>query len=309
LIEKEVPQENSDMGFVMPSVRILDNMQLEPNDYVLKIKEVESGRGTLFMDQFMVMNPTGEQIDLPGTQTTEPTFGLPATWIDASMRDEATFKGYTVVDPVAVISTHLTETLTIHMSELLSYAEVQKLLDELPEAQKKLLDDIVPNQISVIGIQRVFQTLLNERVSIRDLASILEGIAEATGFTQNTQMITEHVRTRLARQTCAGYVSAQGHLPLITLTPQWEQEFAESLIGEGDDRQLAMVPSRLQEFIAALRIAFEDASNIGEAPVLLTSPGIRPFVRSIVERFRSQTPVLSQNEIHPRAKLKTVAQV
>jgi flagellar biosynthesis protein FlhA len=299
----------SDMGFVMPSVRILDNMQLSANDYVIKIKEVEAGRGMLFVDKFMVMNPSGDQIDLPGTQTTEPTFGLPATWIDANMRDEASFKGYTVVDPVAVISTHLTETLKAHMSELLSYGEVQKLLDELPEQQKKLLDDIVPSQISVTGIQRVLQTLLSERVSIRDLAAILESIAEATGFTQNIQMITEHARTRLARQICASHNSPDGYLPLVTITPQWEQEFAESLIGEGDDRQLAMVPSRLQEFIAAVRGAFEEAGSKGESPVLLTSPGIRPFVRSIIERFRSQTPVLSQNEIYPRAKLKTVAQV
>ncbi len=302
-------QMASDMGFVMPSVRILDNMQLSANDYVIKIKEVEAGRGMLFVDKFMVMNPSGDQIDLPGTQTTEPTFGLPASWIDASMRDEASFKGYTVVDPVAVISTHLTETLKTHMSELLSYGEVQKLLDELPEQQKKLLDDIVPSQISVTGIQRVLQTLLSERVSIRDLAAILEAIAEATGFTQNIQMITEHVRTRLARQICASHNSPEGYLPLVTITPQWEQEFAESLIGDGDDRQLAMVPSRLQEFIAAVRSAFEEAGSKGESPVLLTSPGIRPFVRSIIERFRSQTPVLSQNEIYPRAKLKTVAQV
>ena len=195
------------------------------------------------------------------------------------------------------------------MSELLSYGAVQKLLDDLPEMQKKLLDDIVPSQISITGIQRVLQALLTERVSIRDLPSILEGIAEATGFTQNIQMITEPVRTRLARQICSAHVSPEGHLPLVTLTPQWEQEFAESLIGEGDDRQLAMVPSRLQDFITELRTAFEKAGNQGEAPVLLTSPAIRPFVRSIVERFRAQTPVLSQNEIHPRAKLKTVAQV
>jgi len=298
-----------DMGFVMPPVRILDNMQLPANAYVLKLKEVEAGRGTLYVDQFMVMNPIGGQIDLPGTQTTEPTFGLPATWIDASMRDEASFKGYTVVDPVAVISTHLTETLKTHMSELLSYGGVQMLLDDLPELQKKLLDDIVPTQITITGIQRVLQTLLAERVSIRDLPTILEGIAEATGFTQSIQMITEHVRMRLARQICATYVAGEGYLPLVTLTPQWEQEFAESLIGDGDDRQLAMVPSRLQEFISSVRAAFEEAGGKGESPVLLTSPGIRPFVRSIVERFRSQTPVLSQNEIHPRARLKTVAQI
>ncbi|MCG8561574.1 MAG: flagellar biosynthesis protein FlhA [Hyphomicrobiales bacterium] len=299
----------SDMGFVMPAVRILDNMQLEPNAYVIKVKEVEAGTGTLMPDNLMVMNPTGGQIELPGMHTTEPTFGLPATWVESSLRDEAALRGYTVVDPVTVISTHLTEILKSHMSELLSYSEVQKLLDELSDRERKLLDDIVPTQISVTGIQRVLQTLLTERVSIRDLPTILEGIAEAAGFTQSIQTITEHVRTRLARQICSSFVSPDGFLPLITLTPQWEQEFAESIVGDGDDQQLAMVPSRLQAFIKAVRASFEEAAAQGQAPVLLTSPGIRPFVRSIVERFRSQTPVLSQNEIHPQAKLKTVAQV
>ncbi|MGI9383280.1 MAG: flagellar biosynthesis protein FlhA [Methyloligellaceae bacterium] len=299
----------SDMGFVMPAVRILDNMQLEPNNYVIKVKEVDAGSGALMPDNLMVMNPTGGQIELPGMHTTEPTFGLPATWVESSLRDEASLKGYTVVDPVTVVSTHLTEILKAHMSELLSYSEVQKLLDELTDREKKLLDDLVPAQISVTGIQRVLQTLLTERVSIRDLPTILEGIAEAAGFTQSIQIITEHVRSRLARQICASFVSADGYLPLITLTPQWEQEFAESIVGDGDDQQLAMVPSRLQAFIKAVRASFEEAATQGQAPILLTSPGIRPFVRSIVERFRSQTPVLSQNEIHPQAKLKTVAQV
>lgn len=299
----------TDLGFVMPSVRILDNMQLGPNDYVIKVKEIEAGRGTLFPEQFMVMAPDGGQIDLPGTHTTEPTFGLPATWIDANLRDEAAFKGYTVVDPVTIISTHLTETLKAQMAELLSYGEVQKLLDELGDRERKLLDDIVPAEITVTGLQRVLQRLLSERVSIRDLPAILEAVAEATSFTKNIQGITEHVRARLARQICASYTSVDGYLPLVTMTPQWEQAFAESLTGEGEDAQLAMVPSRLQEFIQAVRTGFEEAAAKGESPVLLTSPGIRPFVRSIVERFRAQTPVLSQQEIHSQAKLKTVAQV
>ncbi len=297
------------MGFVMPSVRILDNMQLQANEYIIKVKEVDAGTGNLFPNQYMVMNPTGEQIDIPGTHTKEPTFGLPATWIDADRRDEASFKGYTVVDPVTVLATHLTEILKAHMPELLSYSEVQKLLDELSERDKKLLDDIVPGQISVTGIQRVLQTLLGERISIRDLPTILEGVAEASGFTSNIQLITEHVRTRLARQICAQHFNPQGYLPLVTLSPQWEQEFAEALVGDGEEQQIAMAPSRLQEFIQAVRQGFEEAGGQGEAPVLLTSPRIRPYVRSIVERFRAQTPVLSQNEIHPQARLKTVAQV
>lgn len=298
-----------DMGFVMPAVRILDNMQLAGNEYVIKVKEIEAGRGNLHPDQYMVMDPAGRAIELPGTHTTEPTFGLPATWIDASLRDEAAFKGYTVVDPVTVVATHLTEVLKANMAELLSYAEVQKLLDGLPEKQKKLLDDMVPAQITLTGIQRVLQMLLAERVSIRDLATILEGIAEAVGHTRNVLFITEHVRARLARQLCAAHMSPRGYLPLVTLTPRWEQNFAEALVGSGDERQLAMAPSLLQEFIAGVRKAFESAAAAGESPVLLTSPGIRPFVRQIIERFRAHTPVMSQNEVHPRARLKTVAQV
>ena len=299
----------AELGVVMPPVRILDNVQIEANDYIIKIKEVEAGRGLVYPNLYMAMDPMGKQIDLPGAHTTEPTFGLPATWIEAALREEASIKGYTVVDPSTVMSTHLTETLRANVSDLLSYADVQKLLSELPKEQGKLVEDIVPGQITVSGIQRVLQTLLAERVSIRDLPSILEGIAEATGFTRSPQSIAEHVRTRLARQICAQYQAPGGYLPLIALSPKWEQEFGEALVGEGDNRQLAMAPSKLQEFVVAVRDAFEEAARMGEVPVLLTSPPIRPFVRSIVERFRSHTTVMSQSEIHPRARLKTVASI
>ena len=299
----------SEMGFVMPSVRILDNMQLEASSYMIKVKEVEAGKGEVHIGQFMVMDPQGRQVDLPGAHTTEPTFGLPATWIDASLREEADFKGYTVVDPATVISTHLTEILKSNMAELLSYAEVQKLLDELPPDHQKLVDDIVPSQISVTGIQRILQALLGERISIRDLATILEGVAEAASFTSDPTQITEHVRSRLSRQICAINQGPQGYLALLALSPQWEMKFGESLVGQGDERQLAMAPSDLQDFITGVRDRFEEAALDGEMPVLLTSPGVRPYVRSIVERFRPQTVVLSQSEIHPQAKLKTVGQV
>ena len=257
----------------------------------------------------MVMNPSGGQIDLPGMHGTEPTFGLPATWIEASLREQAQFKGYTVVDPVTVLATHLTEILRSNVSELLSYAEVRKLLDELGEHESRLLEEIVPAQISYTGIQRVLQMLLNERISIRDLPTILEGVSEATGYTNNVQMITEHVRARLARQISAAHTSPNGYMPLITLTPQWEHAFIEAIVGDGDNRELAMAPSKLQDFIRAVQTAIEQASTQGEPAVIITSPGIRPFVRSIVERFRNQTAVLSQNEIHKSAQLKTIAQI
>ena len=298
-----------EMGFVMPAVRILDNVQLDANSYVIKIKEVESGTGKVWHGQYMVMDPAGKQVTLPGVHTTEPTFGLPATWIEAALKEEASVKGLTVVDAATVLATHLTELIKANMSELLSYGEVQKLLKELPKEQGELIKDIVPSQITISGIQRVLQILLAERVSIRDLATILEGIADGVAATRNPAMLAEHVRARLSRQLCAQHTTAAGYLPIIALTAKWEQAFAESIVGQGDDRSLAMQPSKLTEFINLIREKFEQAARDGEAPVLVTSPGIRPFVRGIVERFRAQTSVLAQSEIHPRARLKTVASI
>ena len=299
----------AEMGFVMPSVRILDNVQLDANSYVIKIKEVDSGNGKVWYGQFMVMDPTGKQVTLPGVHTTEPTFGLPATWIEASLKEEASVKGYTVVDSATVLATHLTELIKANMSELLSYGEVQKLLKELPKEQSELIKDIVPSLITISGIQRVLQILLAERVSIRDLSTILEGIADGLASTRNPMMLAEHVRGRLSRQLCAQHTSPAGYLPIIALTAKWEQVFAESIVGQGDDRNLAMQPSKLTEFINLVREKFELAAREGEAPVLVTSAAIRPFVRGIVERFRAQTSVLAQSEIHPRARLKTVASI
>jgi flagellar biosynthesis protein FlhA len=299
----------TELGFVMPPVRILDNMQLEPNDYVVKIKEVDAGKGRIYANQLMVMDPMGKEITLPGHHTTEPTFGLPATWIDLALRDEAELKGYSIIDPSTVISTHLTEVLKANVADLLSYANVQSLLAGLPKDQQKLVEDIVPSSISVSGIQRVLQHLLGERISIRDLPTILEGIAEVAGAGRTTQMIAEHVRSRLARQICAANLGPDGNLPLLTLSPQWERDFAEAMVGDGADRHLAMAPSRLQQFILAIQQGFENAAQIGELPVLITSPSVRPHVRAIIERFRPQTVVMSQNEVHPRIRLRTIGAV
>ncbi|MCH8862640.1 MAG: flagellar biosynthesis protein FlhA [Proteobacteria bacterium] len=298
-----------EMGFVMPSVRILDNMQLPANTYALRLKETEVGRGDIRPGMLLVMDPRGEPVTLSGESTTEPAFGLPATWVDPSQREEASFRGYTVVDAATVVTTHLTEVIKDNMSELLSYAETQKLLDDLPPEHQKLLADMVPANISHSGIQRVLQNLLSEMVSIRDLPAILEGISEATGYTQNILGITEHVRGRLSRQISSANTNADGFIPLVTMSPEWEKEFAESIVGQGDDKQLAMAPSKLQDFIAKVRITFEQHAAKSEVPVLLASPAARPFVRSIVERVRPATVVMSQSEIHPKAKIRTLGQI
>jgi len=299
----------TEVGFVMPSVRIQDNMQLPANTYVIRIKEIEAGRGDLRPKMLLVMDPRGEEISIPGEKTTEPTFGLPAMWIEEANREEALFRGYTVVDPATVVTTNITELIKDNMSELLSYSETQKLLDEIDKDHQKLVADTIPAMISLGGIQRILQNLLAERISIRDLPTILEGVYEACGNTRNVMMITEHVRARLARQISNMNTNDQGFIPLVTLSPGWEQSFAESLVGQGDDRQLSMAPTRLQEFITQLRSTFERQAMMGEQPILLTSPTIRPFVRSIVDRFRPMTVVMSQNEIYPKAKIKTVGQI
>jgi flagellar biosynthesis protein FlhA len=281
-------QVAADMGFVMPAVRIQDNMQLPANGYVVRIKDIEAGRGEVRPNMLLVMDPRGDKIALPGEDTNEPTFGLPAMWVDAGMREEAQFKGYTVVEPSTVVTTHLTEVIKDNMAELLSYA------------------DLVPNQISTGGIQRVLQNLLRERVSIRDLPTILEGIADACGYTRNVTFITEHVRTRLARQISESNTGDRGYLPIVQLSPNWEQAFAEALRGEGEEKQLAMPPSKLHEFILAFNQAFERQAMLGETPVLMCSPITRPYIRSIVERVRPVTVVMSQNEVHAKARIKTV---
>ncbi len=298
-----------DMGYVLPAVRIQDNLQLPANTYYVRIKEIEAGRGEVRPGMLMCMDPTGAPITLPGESTVEPTFGLPAMWIDEQYREEAHFKGYTVVDAPTVITTHITEIIKENMSDLLSYAETQKLLDELPKEYQKLVADVIPGQVSIGGLQRVLQALVSERVSVRDLPTILEGIAEATAYTKNIAFITEHVRSRLARQICDQNTNSSGFVPLVTLSPEWEQAFGEALVGDGEERQLAMAPTRLQEFISAVRDTYEKVGLSGETPVLLTSPVVRPYVRSVIERFRPQTTVMSQNEIHPRAKIKTLGSV
>lgn len=299
-----------DMGYVLPAVRIQDNLQLPANTYTVRIKEIESGRGEVRPGMLMCMDPTGAVITLPGESTTEPTFGLPAMWIDEQHREEAHFKGYTVVDAPTVITTHVTEIVKDNMSDLLSYAETQKLLDEMAPEYQKLVGDVIPSQLTIGGLQRILQNLVSERVSVRDMPTILEGIAEAAVYTKNVAYITEHVRTRLARQICDQNTNVNGFVPLVTLSPDWEQSFTDALVSTGgDDKQLAMAPTQLQEFISSVRDIYADFSKEGESPVLLTSPNIRPYVRSVIERFRPQTCVMSQNEIHPKARIKTLAQV
>lgn len=298
-----------DIGFVTPPVRILDNMQLGPNDYVIRLKEQEAGRGSVRPGQFLIMDPSGRRLDFVGEMTKEPAFGLDAMWIDESQRQTAALRGLTVVDAATVLTTHLTEIIRTEAPALLSYAETKKLLDTLSDKHRQLVTDLVPSVVSISTIQRVLQALIAERVSIRDLPSILEAIAEAVPGGGGVTHIAEHVRARLARQICGALKGADGAAPIVTLSSEWERAFAENLIGSGDDRQLSMAPTRIQEFVGAVLRKLEEAAASGYAAALVTSAAARPFVRSVIERVRPQTMVLSQNEIHPQIRLRNLGSI
>jgi flagellar biosynthesis protein FlhA len=297
-----------DFGFVLPSVRIIDNMALQANEYVVYIKETEAARGEIRLDKLLVINADGGNLGISGEETREPVFNLPALWIDRALRDEAGVRGLTVVDCGTIITTHLTELVKDNIADLLSFTETHKLITEIHKDSEKLVSEIVPSKISISGVQRILQNLLSEGISIRDIPTIMEGIAEAAPLHQNLTLMTEHVRSRLARQISAQQ-TREGTIPILTLSAHWDNEFAESIVGQGEDRHLAMAPSSLQAFIASVRETYDRLAANGDIPCMLTNPSIRPFVRSIIERVRPATVVLSQNEIHARARVRALGTI
>ncbi|NBX86146.1 MAG: flagellar biosynthesis protein FlhA [Proteobacteria bacterium] len=300
-----------DLGFVIPSVRIQDNLRLKPGDYEIWVKETKAGGGTLEPGMLLAMDPTGGNASaVEGKLTTEPTFGLPAKWIADSQRETAQFNGYTVVDNSNVIVTHLTEIVKDNLSDLMNRQELDKLLDELRPSHGKLIDELMPDKLSKAVLQKVLQNLLRERVAIRDLPTILEALAEVVPAQRNLTLLTEHVRTRLGRQLTSQFLTTDGTLPIISLSPAWEKEFSEAIIAldkDGTERQLAMAPDKIQSFLRTAQDTFTRQFNSGNSPILLTSAQVRPFARLLTERALPTVPVLAQTEISPKAKLRTLA--
>jgi flagellar biosynthesis protein FlhA len=296
------------MGFILPPVRVQDNMELPPNAYCFRIKELEAGKGELRPGMLLAINPAGGFADVEGERTNEPAFGLPAIWISELKRQEAILKGCTVVDLPSVLITHLTELIRGNLEELLSYAETQKLLDGLPKEHQRLVTDLIPSLISTGAVQRVLQGLLAERVSIRDLPTILEGIQEAcSGGARTIQAILAQVRIKLARQISMANTGPNGYIPALPLSAEWEAEFAESIVPQGEERQLAIAPSRLREFVKNLNAVFDAVP--GENPVVVCSSLIRPHVRLVIARSRPTTAVLAQQEIHAKSRLRALGSI
>jgi len=299
----------SDYGFVLPGVRIKDDPSLPPNNYAICLQGVETARGDVRPVMTMVIDPTGAEIDLPGEKTREPTFGLNAVWVDETRAAEAEMRGLTVVDPESVITTHLTEVIKEHMPEILTYSATQELIEAQPKDYQKLLSDSSSSSPGVL-LQHVLQSLLSERVSIRNLPRIIEAVAEASATTQNLRRIIEHVRSKLAKQICQSLVDDQGYVPVITIGADWDRELANSVTTDAkDEDSFLMSPQRVQEFVLAVRQEIQKFSSGDHWPALLVAPSTRPYVRSILERVSPMTAVISHNEVHRKASLRTVGNV
>jgi flagellar biosynthesis protein FlhA len=300
----------TDLGFVLPSVRIQDNVELEPYNYVFALKEISAGAGELRPMMMLAISPGDQALELPGEATVEPTFGLPARWIAPALADQARSANWTVVDPATVLTTHLAEVVKENIAEFLSYTETQKILATLPQDQQKLVADLIPSTITVGGLQRVLQMLLAERISIRDMPTILEAVQEACSSNlKSIGSIVAHVRTRLSRQISDSLIGPAGYVPVIVLSPEWEDTLAGSLVGPPDDRQLALGQEKLREFLDRLRVVVDSAVNNGEKPALMTSMQVRYHVHSIIDRIRMNVPVIAQAEVHRRARVKVVGTI
>ena len=298
-----------DYGFLLPPVRLKDNMDLPSGAYSLQVQGVEVARETLMLGRQLAFSPSGEKLVIPGDDTLEPSFRIPARWIDHAQRAEAVRQNLTVVDIETVLVTHLAETVKAHMSQLMTYAATQKLLEGLGAEHQKLVSDLVPGVVSVATVEKVLSSLLAERVSIRHLPVILEAIHEAAGFTRNPSLIAEHVRARLSLQICRALQGEDGLIAVLPLSPQWERELSEAVIADGDARSFVLPPSRAQDFVQAVRTRLGAAAARGSWPAILTGTDIRPFVRAMIERINPGIAVISHAEVHARGRLRTVDQI
>ena len=298
----------TDLGFVVPPVRIRDNLQLKPAAYGIKIRGQVVARDEIVTGHFLAMNPGTATGALAGVATTEPTFGLPAQWIPADERERAQVLGYTVVDPSSVITTHLTETIRRHARDLLGRQEVQALVDLLKPTHPSVVETLLPNLLPLGTVQKVLQNLLAEGVSIRDLALILEVLADAAPAAKDPLLLTEYVRQALRRAICRELTGSEAVLKVFTLSPALEQRLADGVADGDQGRYLALDPRTAQRLIEAIaRTIGQDAPD--GTPVVLCNPAIRPHLKRLTERYLPHLAVLSYNEIGPEVTLKALAMV
>ena len=295
-----------EMGMVIPPMHIRDNLQLKPNQYSIIIKGVEVAGGELMPGYYLAMNPGDVKAEIEGIPTKEPAFGIPALWVGEKDKEKAQIAGYTVVDLSTMIATHISEILKTHAYELLGRQEVQSLLDNLALNHPKVVEELVPNLLSLGGVQKTLQNLLKEQVSIRDLLSIVETLADYAPITKNVDILTEYVRQRLARSITKQYKTPEGDIPLMTLDAEIEELVNNAIQHTEHESYLSLEPALAQKILAQFNKAMGKFTSMNYQPIILCSPGIRPHLKKLTERFIPTLVVLSHNEIDKRVKLKSL---
>ncbi|MEW6266651.1 MAG: flagellar biosynthesis protein FlhA [Thermodesulfobacteriota bacterium] len=297
-----------DMGFIVPPMHVRDNLQLKPGEYAVLIKGIEVARTELMIGHHLAMDPGDARKKIEGLPTKEPSFGLPALWIQEKRKEEAQHAGYTVVDLATVIATHLTEIIRTYADELMTRQDVQKLLDNAARNNAKVVEELVPGLMTVGQIQKVLQNLLRERVSIRDLQTILETLADRAAMTKDTDLLTEFVRQKLARSIVRQHETPEGQLPLLTLSSEIEDLLSKSITDTDRGSFLSLDPELGQRILDALNKTVEKVTRLNYQPILLCSPVVRRHLRKLTERFIPNLVILSHNELTPTVNLKVLGE-
>lgn len=306
MIRRQVALE---LGTVVPIIRLRDNIQLNPNQYIIKIKGIQVSEGEILFDHYMAMNPGFVEEEITGIKTFEPSFHLPAVWITEGQRERAESLGYTVVDPPSIIATHLTEVIRQHIAELLSRQDVQNLVDNLKESNPALVEELVPKMLGLGELQKVLQNLLSEGISIRDLLTIFETLADYAPTTRDTDILTEYVRQSLKRAISAKYFPANETTSVVTLDPQVEQEIMSSVKQTEQGAYLTLAPERTKAIMASVQTEMEKLESLGKNPIIITSPIVRMYFKRLTEEYFKDLIVVSYNEVETNVELQSVGMV
>ncbi len=306
MIRQQVALE---LGTVVPIIRLRDNIQLNPNQYIIKIKGIQVSEGEILFDHYMAMNPGYVEEEITGIPTFEPSFHLPAIWITENQRERAESMGYTVVDPPSIIATHLTEIIRQHIAELLSRQDVQGLVDNIKESNPVLVDELVPKLLGLGEIQKVLQNLLKEGISIRDLQTVFETLADYAATTRDTDILTEYSRQALKRAISSRFFPANETTSVITLDPKIEQEIMGSVKQTEQGAYLTLDPERTRQIIASTETEMKKLEELGKNPIIITSPIVRMYFRRLTEDYFKDLIVVSYNEIESHIELQSVGMV
>lgn len=306
MIRRQIALE---LGMVVPIIRLRDNIQLNPNQYIIKIKGIQVTEGEILFDHYMAMNPGFVEEEISGIPTFEPSFHLPALWITESQRERAESLGYTVVDPPSIIATHLTEVIRNHVDELLTKQDVQNLINNVKENNPVLIEELVPKLLGVGEIQKVLQNLLREGISIRDLLTILETLADHAATTRDTDVLTEYARQSLKRAISSKYFPANEVTSVITLDPKIEQEIMASVKQTEQGAYLTLDPEKTKEIMASLETEIAKLENLGKNAIIITSPIVRMYFKKLTEDYFKDLIVVSYNEVESNIELQSVGMV